>query len=40
MTGAGADQSTCQLRACGVVAGRMYGRGGLMDGFFSVCTLQ
>lgn len=35
-TGAGADQSRSQLCACGVVAGRMYGRGGVMDGFFSV----
>lgn len=36
MTGTGAYQSTCKLRVCGVVCGSMYGRGGLMDGFFSV----
>ena len=39
MTGVGADESTRQLRVCGALVGRMYGRGGLMDGFFSVCTL-
>lgn len=40
MTGTGAHQSTCQLCACRVVAGRLYGRGGLMDGFFCARTLQ
>ena len=35
MTGAGADESTCKQRACWVVAGRMYGRGWMMVGFFS-----
>ena len=40
MTGTGAFQSRSQLCACRVVAGRMYERGGLMDGFFSVSILQ
>lgn len=35
MNGTGADQSTCKQRACWAVVGRMYGRGGLMDGFIS-----
>ena len=34
MTGVGAYPSTCKQRVCGAVVGRMYGRGGLMDGFF------
>ena len=36
MTGAGAYQSTSQLRACGVLCRSMYGRGALLDGFFFV----